>query len=96
MDYKLAKSQAVVGYRVWSVGQPEKPTEKLNTMSSQTLFLGLAWWVETACLAPSLTGSGTWVLWVFSFLWSFAILSSVALEAPGGLSNAIAGRTLEE
>lgn len=40
MDYKLARSQAVVGYHIWSVGQPEKPTEKLNTMFSKTLFSG--------------------------------------------------------
>ena len=98
MDYKLAKSQAVVGYRIWSVGQPERPTEKLNTRSSRTLFLALAWLVETAWLAPALTGSEARVLRPF-LLFSFPLppfgvsytrtLSSVALTEPGALSSAI-------
>lgn len=80
MDYKLAKSGAVVGYHAWSVGQPEKPTEKLNTMSSQAPFLGLAWWVETAWAAPSLLGVRSLGLGGLSFyLWRFAIVEACLL-----------------
>lgn len=82
MDYKLAKSQAMVGYHVWSVGHPEKPTGKLNTASSQTPFLGLAWWVETACSAPSLLGSGAWVLWPLVFVVEACLVWPLQRQGP--------------
>lgn len=98
MDYKLAKSQTVVGYHAWSVGQLEKPTEKLNTMSSRTLFLGLAWWVETVWLAPSLPGVRSLGLGdLLFYLWRFAIVEacvSVALAEPEALSSAAVCRVL--
>ena len=73
MDYKLAKSQAVVGYHIWSVGQPEKSTEKLNTMSSQTLFSGFGL-VSGNSLVGSLSDRvRSWVLWAF-FFFSFEAL----------------------
>lgn len=101
MDYKLAKSQAVVGYHIWSVGQPEKSTEKLNTMSSQTLFSGFGL-VSGNSLVGSLSDRvRSWVSWAFLFFFHLRLyyskgLSSGALAKPGSLSNTLAGRALEE
>lgn len=65
MDYKLAKSKAVVGYHIWSVGQPEKPTEKLNTMSSQTLSSGFGLVGRNSLVGSVTDRVRSWVLGTF-------------------------------
>lgn len=87
----------MVGYHIWSVGQPEKPTEKLNTMFSKTLFSGFVLvGRRNSSIADRVR---SWICGLFFCplgLCDGRGLTSVALAEPGALSNAPAGRALEE